>query len=168
MADFTVLAVLTGVLAPSVFGLVVEYTDQANGQALLVMVPVGLVCGVVGLVVGPVSGGILHASATWLRDWPWILFPAGFPLGFAAGALPAWGIARALEPWSSEAHRVGFVIGGVSGGLILGAVWLPYLAMRLQGRAGWPVMVLMGLLSPAIGLLVVAGTATLFEQLRNL
>jgi hypothetical protein len=165
--DFTGLAVGTGLFAPVVFALVVEWADDANGQAIVSIAPAAVLAGLAGSVLGPATGILLHRLTVSLRDWPLVLFPAGFPIGFLGGAIPVWAIARSIEQWSTRAHLFGFALGGASGGLVLGAVWVPYLAMRLRGRAGWPVMLLMVLLSPAIGTACIAGTAMVFEWLSS-
>ncbi|MCB9678463.1 MAG: hypothetical protein H6737_25405 [Alphaproteobacteria bacterium] len=163
--DFALLGGGTGFFAPSILGLVIWMTD-GTFQAVEVLVPVGAVCGVIGVLAGVIVGTAFRAVTRWLREWPLVLFPIGFPVGGISGAVPGWIIARVIEPYSMQTAIAGASISGIAGGLVLGLVWVPYLAMRLRGRPGWPVILGMTLFAPVIGMLAVIGFGVMWEALH--
>lgn len=131
--DFVLFGSGIGGIAPLV---VLVPMAWANGPRLF---PLALVVGIAmgGGALGIAVGTALWGAATLLGERPLLLAPLGFPVGAGAGMLVGATTGSFLH------HDAIAVIGGlgmITGGLVLGLAWLPYLALKLAGRSGLPVV----------------------------
>ncbi|MCA9572435.1 MAG: hypothetical protein KC656_31565 [Myxococcales bacterium] len=134
--DFVLFGGGIGLLAPLVMLLPMGF------PALALIVSVG--GGILGVPVGAALHGVTVAAGRHVR-W---LFPLGFPVGALAGATTGWVAGSIID----DGLRIPIALmGGITGGLVLGGVWLPYLALQLRGRSGLLVVVPGVLLSPVAG-----------------
>jgi len=143
--DFSLLGAGIGLLAPQVMLLPLVMFGFP------VFIPLGLAatCAFLGALLG-VGVGLLMCGASWVaRDYPLALFWLGFPVGALAGWLVGTPIEMALTGSGVEIGRLGLV----TGGLVLGFVWVPYLALRLRGRSGLAAVVTGILASPVMAVI---------------
>lgn len=144
--DFVVLGGGIGGLAPLVVLIPMSLGNGAQWFPLALDATIA----VAGALLGVVVGGVLWGVAWLFEGRPLWLTPIGFPVGGLAGLLVG---ATAGSFLHSQAILVVGGLGMVTGGMVLGLTWLPYLALKAAGRSGLPV-VLGGVLgSPLAGAL---------------
>jgi hypothetical protein len=161
LRDFLVLGACIGSLAPTTVLAFVTYRSGGVGLVPIVALVGGFGGGTVGLGVGALA----CAMATAMSDRPLWLAGLGFPLGFAAGGAVGVGVGELLHTGGSSTATLVGALGAVTGGLILGFTWLPYLALKLRGRSGLPVMLAAGIASPVVGPLVLGLMLVVLEQI---
>ena len=127
-----------------------------NNHSMVWAVPLGLDVSIAlgGAALGVVVGLALWGAARLLQERPLWLTPVGFPIGALAGLSVGAFAGSFLHP---QAIPVVGGLGMVTGGLVLGLAWLPYLALKLAGRSGLPLVVLAALGSPLAGAMALLG-----------
>ena len=157
LRDFSLLGFGIGALAPCVALGPMAY--QGQPALLLLLVPLAAA----GAAMGALVGVVLFGLARLAPDRPLLLSPLGFPVGAVAGAIVGAPIGNLLHPM---ALPIVTGLGMLTGGLVLGFTWLPYLALKHAGRSGFPVVLTAAVGSPVMGaaaMLSVIGLSSVFN-----
>lgn len=111
-----------------------------------------LVSAVVGALAGPV------AMALERRRLPGT-YALGVPIGFVGGGLAAWAavVASVSPRIASELLPEVVWLGASTGGLFLGLVWVPWIALRRQNRTPVPFLLLSVAAAPFFAAIVAFG-----------
>ncbi|MEZ4319029.1 MAG: hypothetical protein R3F61_16055 [Myxococcota bacterium] len=150
--DFVVLGAGIGLLAPCVLLGPMVWGAAGEGVLLALVLACAFLGGVLGLFVGPT----LYALAAVGRSQPLLTGLLGFPIGAAAG----FAVGALVGGPLGELELVG-TLGMVTGGLVLGFLWMPYLALHLRGRSGLPVALAGVVCSPIMAVLAIVSTLAL-------
>ncbi|MCB9669286.1 MAG: hypothetical protein H6736_01410 [Alphaproteobacteria bacterium] len=115
--------------------------------------------------IGAIAGLVAHHLLVVRELRPLTIAPLGFVFGTLGGGLAGWlnvlgfatpRIARELLPDAA-------IMSAICGGLFLGALWLPWTAVRASGRSGLPLALLASIAAPVVAVVVLLGTAALLS-----
>ncbi|MCB9678465.1 MAG: hypothetical protein H6737_25415 [Alphaproteobacteria bacterium] len=157
--DFTLMGAGIGLLAPCV--MLGPIAWGSSGEAVVVWALLAA-CTVGGATVGVGVGTVLAVLTRIAHTHPLLLGLVGFPTGAIAGLVVGGSVGSLV----GEAPLVG-ALGMVTGGLVLGFTWMPYMALKLRGRSGLPVVATAVLASPIMGA-VALFTAMVLSNLAGL
>ncbi|MEZ4322467.1 MAG: hypothetical protein R3F61_33680 [Myxococcota bacterium] len=131
-----------------------------DGTIAWILVFGGLGLGAIGGLTGMLAGRLLYRAArgpagTDPEDAPYLtLLPLGPTVGTLMGlALGLPLVALLGSPFTPLRMVATTAVPAVSGGLLLGAAWPAYLAVRRRGRPAWPVVAVAVGLSPIAALI---------------